>query len=583
MILSSTEAVSKLENRTSRSAVAEALVWQNHLRFHGLTVKDKSMSVHWPRFQEWVNQRLWTIDTRKAFEATFQFPVVTNKLLAEVHDGWMKLFDSVNAYLKINGKDGVETDMLEYLKTSGEADWWQNKAIATLIESVNDFIVIDVKPSTTGKFEPYFSLCSLDSLIDIGEIDDNGVPDYIAYRTTTNQVAFLDGGFYRLYDPSGDGYTLVSENPHKLGYCPARLFWNERVPGHKVAVVSPVDEVLPLLDRYAYRDTTVEIFKDMGVWPITWGIESTEEEQPRGNGTYAVDDAGNTRECTDNSSGKPAAYLALGQYKEIPMNAFGQGFDPRPPVGIVSPDIDAAKFNTEALTELATNIVQYLCGVGGGSLINKQAVNKEQAGGMFAGMENSLRYISRHTSATRSWVINTMGRLRHESRWVGCDHSFGTEWYLKSDADQLADIKTARDGGLPPTLIIQMVEAYQQYRLRTAPGQAPRTRIMADLDPHWPLSVTDCLGYMKDGLVTRQSVAVKIQLQGLISQFEREWDTDIAEWGNLMPYQSRIEKINDYLYQNVRLEEPKPVNPASGSAGFPGGSTGAVEPVGANQ
>ena len=73
MTLSDAEALDLLTKPKYLTQKAEALRWQNRVRFHGLTVRDKDASAHWPTYRQWVYGFLLVQDKRDMFDAIFAF------------------------------------------------------------------------------------------------------------------------------------------------------------------------------------------------------------------------------------------------------------------------------------------------------------------------------------------------------------------------------------------------------------------------------------------------------------------------------------------------------------------------------
>lgn len=560
MVLSSADALAKIKDRPNHQAIADALRWQNRVRFHGLTVREKRLSRHWPVFRDWAFSLIDNTDVKEAFDRIVQFPLPTNRLAAEVQDGWTRLFDAVNPQFDIEADEEAEVIFEDHLDAIGESDYWALKAIPLLWESHNDFLIVDM--DAAGK--PFFSNLPLDSVID-AMVKEDGVCEYIAYKTTSDSIVVLCDLFYRVYaKPEGQQeYVRISEVPHRLGYCPARLLWGERVTGNAVASASPVDEVLNDLDFLVLWWYTIDLHKMKSGFPSTYEVESIESPAPfqaHGFGS----DAGMPDNCppeAGQTAKKQLNTLGLGVHRIVPPTD-----DPKAPVGMVEPSIETLQFHAEDRESMYRNIKQYLKGEGGESNLMNQAMNEKQVTLTFSGKENPLMYLSRILSATRSWTLTTMGKLWLGDRFQKAIYSFGTEFYSQKEADLWNELQTAKKSGAPQTVVLEKISALQTFRHRQQPQGAGRSKLLFDLEPYADLSITELIGFMQAGLVVEEDVLVKIQFNQLIRQMEREYGVDVQQIGSALDYATRIEKLNSYLYSNVKKGRITP-DPAAGSTG----------------
>ncbi|MGF7219081.1 hypothetical protein GGR92_005261 [Spirosoma lacussanchae] len=575
MILSDDDALSLLSSPKNKPQLAEAIAWQERVQFHGLTVRNRLDSRYFETYLKWVFGFLQATDKQAAFRARFPFPVPTTKLLSEVQDGWMKLFDAVNPSLVIQGRDGIDAELIEYLQTSGEVMFWPDEAIAALVESHNDILVVDIKPGDDGLPAPYLTRVNLTAIQSI-ELRDDGTCEHIAYKTADGRMIVIDDNAYRVYSKAAesDNWT-VEVFPHYLGRCPARMLWDERVKDHAVASHSLIDEVLSDLEDYCFWHVAYDLFKLYGAFPIYWTTASTSEAatsapyQPRN--ADGTPDAGYPDNCQKPETPAASSWVGPGDVYELPP-----GTDQIvAPVGIVEPSTDSLTFQDENRDKMYRQLVQYLTGAGGESALMDKAVNEKQATGTFASKENVLRYISRHLSAARQWGVLTIGQLRYGiSAVVSVAHSFGTEFYLQTEAEMWDGLASAKQAGAPQTILLEKVERIQAFRLRSG-GDATRSQILLDLEPMPEMSLSDAKGLLMMGLTSQQDVAVKAQFNQLIKQCEREFGADIVEIGSALPYSQKIERIKTYLYNNVKTEQPRPT--ATDSAG----RTSSTEPASA--
>jgi len=564
MVLSNEKAQELLTQPSNLIAKGEALRFQDRVRFHGLTVRDKEASAYWPTFKRWVNSFIVAKDKQAAFDAYFPFPVPTTQLVADVHDALMKVFDAMNPQTFIDAADGVEADLLAYLESIGEPDFWPDEAIAALSESPNDLLVIDVRTGATGRPEPVMHRVALDVVVSI-ELKKDGSCEHLAYRAADGTIVVVDDLDYRVYRKENDNWVLDGDSyRHGLGRCPARLLWDERVPNHAVAVASFFDEALSRLDAYAFWHVAYDLAKLIGAFPITWSTEIQPEGLPDPPKLFTnpdgTPDAGFVGACEPGSALKGSSSAGPGDHYELPFNSQQMVA----PVGIVEPDTTGLTFREEDRKAMYDGIVAYLSGSGGESPFMTQQVNEKQVTAGFTGRENVLRYVSRHLSAARSWVMLTIGQLRYGvNRVKRAEHDFGTEFYLQSETELWTGLKTARDAGASQTVLLEKTEAIQAFRLRSG-GNPTRSQILMDLEPLREQSITGLQALVMAGVIEQKKLAVKANFTDLIAQLERDFGADITQIGAALPYSTRIDRFTNYLYDNVRTEPVQPAQTTNG-------------------
>ncbi len=566
MTLSDADAQALLTTPTNLTAKAEALRWQNRVRFHGLTVRDKTASAHYPTFKAWVEGFVLVDDKRTLFDNIFPFPTPCTPLLAKAQDAFMKLFDGVNPHLLIEGADGVESDLLDYLDQSGESDFWPDEAIAALIESHEDILLIDIKPGAAGQAEPFIQRVPLDSVVSIGLTSDAEC-EHLIYKTETNQFVVVDDNSYRLYSRLENGsYRLEgAPYPHFLGRCPARKLWDERVSNHAIASASIVDEILSRLDAYAFWSVGYDMFKLYGAFPIYYAAEHSVEPAVvtpllalNDDGTP---DAGYPYAC---HPAPPAgnSFIGAGELFTVPPG----GDMSVPPVGIVEPSTASLDFQSTDIDKQEAYLLGYLTGVDGESPLMKEAINEKQASAGFVDKQTKLLYLSRHLSAARQWAILTIGQLRYGNALTSVDFSFGTEFYLQTETELWEGLQIAKNAGSPRTILYEKIQGIEAYRLRTG-GNPTRSQILLDLEPLVEATIPELTGLIQFGIVKPETVAVKQQFTDLIRLLERTYGSDITQIGSALPYNTRIERLKQFLYDNVSYQKPEPAEGVGRASG----------------
>lgn len=110
---------------------------------------------------------------------------------------------------------------------------WSKKGWEFFKTEINSILIVDLPAEQLPNDpypQPYFYWLPIDSVITYEANPTTGIMDFIIFRQDFGRIAVIDRDSYRVFrEEKGNIGELLVENPHDLGYCPARFFWDDPV------------------------------------------------------------------------------------------------------------------------------------------------------------------------------------------------------------------------------------------------------------------------------------------------------------------------------------------------------------------
>ena len=581
----------RLQAPRNRRKIADAIRHHDRLRFHGqaaLTSADAGPAV--TPFLEFV-RGLIPKDKFQTFQALFRFPVKTVELAEEIYTSLEKLFDGRDPVFKYDfTTPELAEDWKEYRQSKlGGQRFWKTKAFEAMKTEINSILIVDLPEEQTGLApEPYYYLLDCATVLEY-ETNQDGAITWLAFRqgSTDNwRIAVFDDQSYRVY-ASENGTTDIGQeltnNPHGLGYCPAKWFWDQpityREPEKKKA---PVTSQLDNLDKYLAAALFKQHLDLYGAFPMYWGFaQDCDYREDSGfycDGGFLRDDvhnyvisrAGTLAQCPACSEKR---LTGPGSFIEVPPpGPHNDNADMRDPVGIVSIDRPSLDYNTEEVARQRLAIYRQVVGFGGDP-INDQAINEKQVMASFEGRAQRLREIAKNFEIAQKWADETAARLRYGNLFTGASISYGTEFYLYSADEVLTMYQEAKAAGMDDVVLDMLQEHFWSTKYRNNAEALQRVTIMLNLEPFRHLSKSEVREMYAAGQVEYEDFYLKQNFSSLIMRFERE-NTDLLSFGSAISFDAKIAAIREillsYATQNENEKngdnEPEPEPAGAGSA-----------------
>lgn len=510
------------------------------------------------------------------FKALFRYPIKTNEITDVCFDKLSRIFDGRNPAFNYQfANSEMRIDWEQYRQTQlHEPEVWQTKGWEFFKTEINSVLIVDLpREQRTSRPEPYFYWLPIEDVIAYKADATSGVMDFIAFRRR-DKIVVLDDASYRVWaDPKHTGIIEGEpeiETAHDLGYCPARFFWDEPLSLDEPDVkCSPLSSVLESLDWFEFFHISKRQLDLMGAYPILSGYEQACDFTNAENGDYCdggflrdkqgryrLDMAGLLLRCPKCGNKR---IIGAGSFVEIPVpNAEENQPDLRNPVQLLTVDRDALDYNVDEQKRLREEIITAV--VGQDEIVtNRDAFNEQQVMANFESVTTVLNRIKKGFEDAQMWVDSTICLLRYGSYFISANVNYGTDFYLTTAENLREKYKTAKEAGASEAELDMMQNQILETEYRNNPTQLRRMLVLAELEPYRHLTREEATDLFKENLITEEDLLVKLNFPAYIRRFERE-NMNILEFGEALPYASKIDKITAELRNYAGEAKVKPIN-----------------------
>ena len=555
--------------KPKNGTINKALIHQNRIKFHAETRISDNYNHTSLDFLSWVNT-LIPSDKFQIFEALFQYPVKTNELTGIVFDKLSRIFDGRNPVYNYQFKSPANReDWEDYrIEQLNEPLVWQTDGWENFKTEINSVLVVDMPQevnSDDSKPQPYFYWLPIDQVIDYSVNTHTQNMDYLVFKKGEDAIAVIDDESYRVYSvEKGDIGEEISNNPHDLGYCPARFFWNDPLSLTDPDVkVHPLSKELESLDWFLFFHTSKRHLDLYGSYPIYSGYESdceynnvlSGEECDGGHlrnkdGLYIFDKAGKLAKCPKCGDKRIAG---VGSFVTVPIPEQGE-VDLRNPVQVLTVDKTSLDYNVNEVKRLREEIINSVVGVDEG-VVKEQAINEMQVSANFESMATILNRVKKGFEEAQDFVDEAVCRLRYGSDFISADINYGTEFYAQNSSELRDRYKTAKDSGASESELDAMREQLIETEYRHNPIQMQRMLILSQIEPFDHYSRTELINLLDKDIISQEDFVIKLNFSNFVNRFERE-NSNIIDFGLNLPYYERVKiislKLKEYAEEYLR-------------------------------
>lgn len=552
-----------LKTPKRQSDAQRASAYEDRIRFHTETAIDAKGSEYVGSFLSWVKGML-PADKYAAFLQFFTFPVYTVDLVEEIYHALEKVFE---------GRDVLER--FEFSSPEASADWdefrakmgdvWRNDAWQAMQFMINSILVADLPSEQNGSLPtPYLYWLDIGKVIDFALVDEVQF-EYIIFEVEKNKIAVFDDQWYRVFllnDQKEIAETLV-ENPHDLGYCPARFYWTTFTkPSEKWLKKGPISNQLGNLDWLLYFAVSKRYLDSYAAYPAMWGFaDDCSYEGTTGRDNQPVECDGGKLRTLDGDWLWQGEYLmdcpkcaksklmGAGTYIAVdPPDISNDKADLREPIGIVPIDRASLDYNVDEVTRLEHDIFARTVGYDQEPQ-NNQAINEKQVQSQFESRKTVLRSIAKNLEAAKEWSLKTLALLRYGQRFNSCSISLGTEFFLDSPESLLDQYHEAKERQADSAVLDQLQDQYLESKYRHNPVELKRQRLLKHLEPFRHLTREEAQA-LAEG---QPDYYLKANFSSLILRFERE-QASILDFGANLEFDQQVKRIREVLLSYLVLE-----------------------------
>lgn len=566
MVLSSEEAIRLIKEPANPAKLSRAKTIQKRLNFHAQIVEDKQhCSSYYSDFIAFVGTILKAKDKLDQFEKLLRFPLKTNKVVDEIADEYKKVFNAQNSLKQYTLRTPELThDFQQYLESIRDKDFWESKVFSSMLTAINSIVVIDMAAEPSADIKPYPSIVDIDCVVDLATSPKDGKIEYLIFNDGNGLTIVLDDQFYRAYKKrdGSDEYVRIVENPHSLGFTPAKYMWEDVLDNRNQDVKhSPIASILEDLDWYLFFETAKKSLDLYAAYPIYWAFKDRSCDFTPKGGTqcrsgFVHNSNGEREPCP--ACEKQSFLNGPGSFVRPPMPKTKEQPELREPIGYVSADTDSLDYNVGESKRLKASIIEAATGKMDFTQLSKEAMNEDQIRSQFEAQTNILTYLAENYEKINKWTVDTIGKLRYDSDYLGSSINYGTEFYLKSIEEVTDEYKVARDSGLPTYILLSKRNQIEELQNKNNPSERERNNVLKFLEPYPDYNINSLISLgIREldffGFIT------KVNFVTLINDFELKHGS-IVEWGSALNFEVKIERIkkilNDYVREKFKQPEP---------------------------
>ena len=560
MVLDRKKIEDELLSPSKRPEIEGAKAQQDWIKFHTDTNLDIARSLPYAKFKAFVRSQL-PEDKFITSMNLLKFPLPTNALTESIFTKLSKIFDGRNPAFSYQFHRTQERDDWEWYRQEvlGEPSVWSEKAWRYFQTEINCVMVVDMplEDDPTDRYpQPYFYFVPISEVVSYSVNRRTGVMDWIIYHSD-ERIIVIDGESYRTYEYTEGRQlgALITDNPHELGYCPARFFWTEPLTlAHPDIKKSPLSKELSALDWYLFKSLGVKHLDTYASYPIYSAYEEecdyTDKDGntchkgylQKPNGEFVTGIDGTPVPCPICHGKKQLA--GAGSFITVPIPEEGQP-DLRKPVDITTIDRKSLDYNVEELKRLETRIVNSCVGVDN-TILNETSLADKQVDATFESKDNVLNTVKKGFEEAQEWVDTTVCILRYRSAFISAHISYGDEFYTLTPEALRKRYADAKDSGASEAELDALRLQILETTYRHNPLMLQRMLILNDLEPYRHRSQEEVKALAEKGLVSNEELVLKADFMGFIGQFEREND-NILEFGTAIPYSDKITTIYQTL------------------------------------
>lgn len=559
MVLSQSDIEKEILQPSKETVIRKAVAQQEWIKMHTDTNLDFVNTLPFSKFLAFVKSQLPEDKYLTAIN-NLKFPLPTNSITKSIFVKLSKLFDGRNPAFNYQFHNTQERDDWEWYRQEvlDEPNLWSQKAWRFFQTEINCVMVVDMPSDIdpTDRYpQPYSYFVPINEVISYSVNDKMKCMDWIIFKNN-KRVIVIDGESYRTFEWDGIKLgSMISDNPHGLGYCPAKFLWNEPLSLSQPDIKeSPLSKKLAALDWYLFKSIGVKHLDTYASYPIYSAYEEEcdyvdkdgnachKGHLQKPDGSYLTDVAGNLVVCPLCHGKKQLA--GAGSFITVPIPIEGQP-DLRKPVDITTIDKASLEYNVSELDRLEKDIISSCVGVDN-TIINETSLADKQVDATYESKDTVLNRIKKGFEEAQEWHDSTCCRLRYGTAFISASVNYGNEFYTLTPEVLRKRYNDAKEGGASESELDALRQQLLETQYRHNPTQLQRMVILNDLEPLRHKTFDEVETLRSNGLVSNEVAILKSDFSAFISRFEREND-NILEFGVNIPYSEKINNIYNTL------------------------------------
>lgn len=568
MALSKEQIVSLIKEPKAKAQLIKAQKHEQRVRFHAEESTDENFcSPYLADFHAWVSGFL-PADKFTMFKKIMGFPLYTNELIKGIAEEYAKVYESQNSSFSYEfSNETTKSDFKTFLRDTEFWSNWKDESADAMLTAINSILIVDLPAEPSEEIKPYYYFQSIEGVWDIS-LDLQGQIKYILIKESEDFFLFIDEVRYtRIQKIDADVYREILSSLHEIGYCPATFFWKEPVKKkEKLVKRSPLTPALTNLNWLLFFETARRVLETYAAYPIYSAFkekcsyfEQKGNERIECNGGFIDRGSGNIP-CPSCEKSK---LIGPGTLFRVPMPSNKDQANNLKSLEIYPAEVQSLDYCTKRSTEIWDEIFYDCVGYGGDDM-QSQAVNEKQVRAGFESKQNILIGLKENLEASHKFVIDTMAIIRYGSSFKDSAINYGTDFYLKSSSEAVAEFKEAKDAGVPNYFLNQKRNQIDSISTKGNETDQERLNILKHLEPWLDMSLGEAKALQLD-VTNRERFLLKSDFSRLVLRFESEFGS-IVEFGSLIEFKTKIDRINKQLLKYVKEEYPNKPAQEQGAA-----------------
>lgn len=551
------QVIDLVKNKPNKEKIVRGLHYESRLRImtESLFKQEIQIEQGYREVVALMEQHLGREKAQRTLEF-MTFPLVTVGLTNDCLLDLYKVFEARNASFKNQYINTTAEERAEQILAQIDVRKFIEKVGKEVLKNKpNTFIVIDKDEKGT----PYLLDIDNDDVIgyEFKEGDKNELDYFIFEHSEIHDeqgkeielIGFYDAFAYRvLKETSAGQYTIITNNPHNLGYCPVTPFFNHTLNSkNEFDRWNPFAQILTLLLRYTTNDTYLNYAELYTVFPVI------ERQKPQCTDERCEDgfiitplENGSTTKTACQTCKTNSGLVGPGTIINNPPRKFEEDADNSGTFRFVAPPVEGIKLEQELQESRERSIKLKVTGIN--KVMEKEAINIDQVKAIMEGGKKPLQFIAGMLNNLHKFLVKTIVQLSTQTE-VNILADYGTEWFILTESELQILFDNAKKVGLPESeqmeIYIQLIET----KYKNDPNTRNRLLIELNLNPAPFKTMEECYKMQEKGILSREDLAIKANITAFIKRFERE-NGSIVAFGkdaianNTMTFE---QKINDIL------------------------------------
>jgi hypothetical protein len=524
---------------------------------------DVNQETAWQELLSSLKSKL-TIEKYNAIVKYFTFPMSIVNISNDIAMDLYKVFDGRNAVFSVDyPNDRIKETGNAVLAELDVRGFIENVGKKVLKCAPNMVVVID----KDAQGDPVLLAVPNEKIVGY-RFTKTGAFDYIIFIHSKGvdetgkpwtKYAVYDDEAYRVVLQQDNHFVVEIENPHDLGSCPARFYYdNPLVNKHQFDRSIPLSNVMgamgqwqvfDLFDYYQdhYASFQVVQYADSGC-DNDRCVDGMIYVDPELDENNVITTAGYNKEC---STCAKKGLIAPGSALGIEVSTDSDEQDTRDIFKFIAPDVPALKYVGEKQKGRERFIKENT--VGFSDAVTSEAVNETQIKALVESRKKPLLDIKTHLDDLYKWIVTSVIKLTYGVDVV-VNANYGTEFFILQPEEIQDLIIKSKAAGSQATYIEQLNRLLISTEYKGDPNLVQRMLIAADVQPAAFATQLEVRELLKERMITREDYYIHSNFTDLLGRFERE-NGSIVSFGSELTYDKKIQRIYDTLlfYTNQKL------------------------------